>query len=286
MSKTDGKTAIFVFSGTGNTFMCAKFLQESVNALGGVASLSRIENGREDFSAEAANADTVVICYPVHAFNAPSNVVRFVKNLQKSDKNLYFLKTSGEPLKLNDNSSRSLKVRLVKKGYKYFGEYRIVMPYNMLFRHTDEMAAKMWAEAKKRISAAALDIMSLKFSRSKTPVSARILCGLCKIERFGMRLSGKFYKVKKDKCVRCKACLTNCPMRNIKLKNGKLRFGTRCIGCMRCSFNCPENAIKIGLLNFMKVNGRYNFDADSEKAKIGKFCNRSYREYFGEENKS
>ena len=284
--KTDnGRAAIFVFSGTGNTLMCAKFLQERL-AEGGVnASLHRIENGREDFSAIVDDADTVVVCYPVHAFNAPYNVVRFAKRLKNADKSLYFVKTSGEPLKLNDNSSRSLKRRLIKKGYLYRGEYHVVMPYNMIFRHSDEMAAKMWRTAQNKLSCAAAEIARKKAHKKKTPVSAFLISGVCKIERFGMRLSGKFYSVNKHKCIHCNDCIANCPVKNIRVKNGKFRFGTHCIGCMRCSFNCPQNAIRIGILNFMKVNGHYDFGADPDKAKIGKYCRRSYERYFNDENK-
>lgn len=32
-----------------------------------------------------------------------------------------------------------------KKRYEPYGEYHYVMPYNMIFRHTDEMAYRMKA---------------------------------------------------------------------------------------------------------------------------------------------
>ena len=276
--------AVFVFSGTGNTLKCAEYLCKELNSVGAKASLYKVESGREDFSEVIAATSVAVICYPVHGFNAPYNIVDFVKKWNRSDadssKSVYFLKTSGEPLKLNDNSSNALRKRLVKKGYRCLGEYHYVMPYNMIFRHSDEMAAKMWNTAKERIKIAAQEIAALKPRRKRTPVSAFLMSGICKIERFGMRLSGKFYKVDTAKCIRCEQCVSACPVHNVSVKGGKFKFGNHCFGCMRCSFNCPQNAIKIGLLNFMKVNGRYDFSADSKKAKIGKYCRKAYARYF------
>ncbi len=79
-------------------------------------------------------------------------------------------------------------------------------------------------------------------------------------------------------------CVKNCPVNNIKYENGKFKFGGNCLGCTRCSFNCPKDAFNFGILNFMKVNGKYDFNADSSKAVIGKYCKKSYERYFSENN--
>ena len=97
--------------------------------------------------------DRIVIGYPVHAFNAPQPVFDFIKRLPEccGERLVYLIKTSGEPLKLNDGSCAHVYDLLKKKGYKVAGEYHYVMPYNMIFRHSDGMAARMWQAAARRI---------------------------------------------------------------------------------------------------------------------------------------
>lgn len=71
------------------------------------------------------------------------------------------LKSSGEPLALNNVSSYKLVSILKGKGYDYFAEYHYVMPYNMIFRHDDAAAYKMWHTAKNLAPVEAREILSL-----------------------------------------------------------------------------------------------------------------------------
>ena len=271
------KIDIFVFSATGNTLKCAEELKNNLVALGAEATINRIENGEEKVESVG---DTVVIFYPVHGFKAPINVIRFSRSLPISTADAYVLKTSGEPLKINDDSSTRIAGNCKKKGYSYKGEFHFIMPYNMIFRHTDEMAAKMFQTAKSRIPAAAQTIFNGEENLKKISIKAKLVCGVVSIEHWGARFNGRFFRVKKDKCIGCMKCVKNCPTKNITYENGKFKFGGNCLLCTRCSFNCPTDAFRIGLMDFMRVNGRYNFNADASQATVGKYCRKSYLEYF------
>ena len=273
------KIDIFVFSGTGNTYKCAQELQKNLSNEGADAVVTRIENGTERV---AAVGDTVVVCYPVHGFNAPTNVIDFCKALPSSPADLYVMKTSGEPLSVNDDSSSRFVRVLAKKGYAYKGEFHFVMPYNMIFRHTDEMAAKMWQTAKARIPSAAKKMINGEEHDKKIPMKAKIVRSVVAIEHGGARFNGRFFRIKQDKCIKCMKCVNNCPTKNITYENGKFTFGGQCLLCTRCSFNCPTDAFRIGLMDFMRVNGKYDFNADPDQATIGKYCRRSYEKYFAE----
>ena len=51
-------------------------------------------------------------------------------------------------------------------------------------------------------------------------------------------------KVNKDKCLGCGACITMCPTKAIKFKDGKAEIDTdKCIKCGTCKDICPVNAI-------------------------------------------
>ena len=274
------KIDIYVFSATGNTMKCAKELEKNLTELGAEVRVCRIENGTEQVESVG---DTIVVCYPVHGFNAPTNVIEFSKNLPESTADAYILKTSGEPLSINDDSSLKVVKNFKKKGYFYNGEFHFIMPYNMIFRHTDEMAAKMWQTAQKRMPIAAKVVYNGEEYIKKIPAKAKLVRGIVSIEHWGARFNGRFFKVDTDKCVKCMQCVKNCPVQNITYKDGKFKFGGNCLLCTRCSFNCPTDAFKIGIMEFMHVNGKYNFNADPDKAEIGKYCHKAYTEYFAED---
>ena len=277
---------ICVFSGTGNTLKCAEYMKEKLTALGEECALTRVENGEERLE---VLPNTLVIGYPIHGFNMSYNMMNFVKGLpslkgetRDSAVKVYFLKSSGEPLHANDNSSRAAESILRRKGYDVKGEFHYVMPYNMIFRHTDAFAAKMYVAAKKRIDKDAEIVFRGEERRIRRGFVSKLMSGLCKIVRSGMRLSGRFFKVDGGKCLQCGQCARNCPVQNIKIEDGKFSFGKKCIGCMRCSFLCPTDAFRIGLMDFMRVNGKYDFSADPNEAEICSYCRKAYERYFRE----
>lgn len=265
------------FSGTGNTLKCAKALEASLAELGKEACFHEIADGSE-IPAER----NLVICYPVYGFNMPGVMKRFCQNVQDGSA-VWFMKTSGEPLRLNENSSFEMIRILKKKNCVIKGEFHYIMPYNMVFRHTDEMASKMWKTALERIPAAARIIAKGEGAPIRPPLYSKAVSALCRIEHRFYPMNGRLFRVDNNKCVRCMKCVNECPTKNIALADGKFRFGKNCIGCVRCSFSCPKDAIRIGLVNFMRVNGPYDFTRDPEKAVIGRYCRKAYQSYFSSE---
>lgn len=273
---------MYVFSGTGNTLRIAELMRDALQASVDAVTLIPFEDGTEGC---VSTADTIIICYPVHAFNAPGNIIRFCKNLPPGRSNLYFLKTQGEPLKSNNASSRELVHLVRRKGYRYRGEFRFVMPYNIMFRHSDEIASKMLETARRRMPDAARTVAEGKKHVLKRPLRARIVSRFFGFEHAAMRLNGRFYRVNAGRCTACLECVEHCPVGNIRFENGSFSFGKECVGCMRCAFRCRTDAIRIGLVDFMRVNGEYDFTKDPEKAVIGRYCHKAYKKYFGEEEK-
>lgn len=268
---------IYVFSGTGNTFKCAEALKDALADFGVSADLHDIGEG-----SVKPKAHDMILCYPVHGFNAPNAMLGFCRELPEGSGNIWFLKTSGEPLKLNDNSSSELIKILRRKGYSIKGEFHYIMPYNMIFRHSDEMATLMWKTANERIKDAAQQITKGEGIVPDPGLPAKLASGLCRIEHWFYPKNGRLFRVDANKCIRCMKCISDCPSDNIQYEDNEFRFGNNCCGCFRCSFNCPEDAMHIGLLDPMRVNGPYNFGRDPGKAKIGRYCRKAYRRYFTE----
>ena len=273
---------ICYFSGTGNTKKVVQEYVKNFENLGAKVSIFSMDDGelKQDVSA----FDYVGIAYPVHAFNAPSIVLDFAKTLKKlkleSKKPLFIIKTSGEPLALNNISSTKL-VSILKKNFVLKNEYHYCMPYNIIFRHTNNMAYKMWNTAQQVIPIDCQEILQDKVVKLGYFPCKHFLSWLFRIEHWGGRFNGKHYKVDEN-CKHCMACVNRCPTHNITIENGKFKFGKHCLMCMRCSFACPANAIKIGFFNGWKVNGAYNFDAysEDEEQTHKRYCKKSYEKYF------
>ena len=286
------KVLIIYFSGTGNTRKVAEKYAESFAELGHYAYLVSVDGFPRDkaltdeFFAKLAEADLVGFGYPVHAFNAPSVMLKLAKFLPKQpdEKRAFIFNTSGEPLRLNNISSIKFTHMLKRRKYTVFSEYHYCMPYNIIFRHTDEMAYRMWNTAEQLIP---LDVRDI--AQGTPHILKRVACGsfvawVMRCEHWGARLNGTQYKIKKE-CVHCQKCVNVCPTHNIKIdKNGNIRFGGNCLMCMRCAQLCPKDAIKTGWFNKWKVNGAYTFEKPqtSQQQKYNKMLTEAYDKYFAE----
>lgn len=279
------KIAIFYFSGTGNTEKVARKYGEYFGGAGNECTLFPLPlKAPADLSAY----DLVGFGYPIHSFNAPQIMLEFAKSLPKKKKTepkqrAFIFKSSGEPVKMSRVSSLKLIKILKKRGISVQNEYQYVMPYNMIFRHTDHMAFTMWETAKKLIPIDCEDILSGVPRKEKKMFMGGFLAWFLRCEHWGAHVIGIGYRATKD-CIGCGLCAKNCPAGNIKMKNGKPKFGGKCYICARCSFNCPKDCIKIGLLNGWRVNGAYSFkDGDpNEKNGHEKYCKKAYDRYFKE----
>ena len=240
--------------------------------------------GKDCEARDPNDFDRIVLGYPVHAFNAPPPVFEFIRRLPpcSGERLVYLVKTSGEPLRLNDGSCARVYDLLKKKGYTVAGEYHYVMPYNMIFRHSDKMAARMWQAARRRIPFEAKEMLDGKIKKLPKGIGKRAVSFVFRIEHPAMRLIGKGFRAT-DACIGCGLCARDCPQKNIAMANGKPVFGKNCVGCVRCSFRCPADAIRIGILDGWRINGSYSFDGEPAADKeICRYCGRAYRRYFAE----
>ena len=278
---------IYVFSGTGNTMRICSLYKEEFEKRGVDTTLYSV---RADMSAlpDPEAYDYVGFAYPIHAFNAPKIMLELAERIKAVlHKEFFILKSSGEPLKVNNVSSLRFVGILRKKGYELKSEYHYVMPYNMIFRHTDNEAVKMWKTAKALCPIEAREVLSGVHHKLPRVFLGRFVAWIFRIEQIAMRINGRFFRVKADKCILCHKCQTACPTGNISIdETGKFSFGKKCLMCTRCSFHCPTDAFKIGILNGWRINGAYPLDVTSDedapepKHRHGWYCKKSYARYF------
>lgn len=281
------RAILYFFSGTGNTKRICGLYKEAFEQCGVETTLYPVRASFDDLPDPAAY-DLVGFAYPIHAFNAPEIMLRLAHALPSlSHKEFFILKSSGEPLCINNISSLRFVRLLAKKGYVLHSEYHYVMPYNMIFRHTDSEAATMWRTAKALCAIEAREVLDGVVHRLPRVCLGRALAWVFRIEQVAMRVNGRYFRVKADRCVMCRKCEKECPVGNITIDAaGKFRFGGQCLMCTRCSFYCPTDAIRIGVLNGWRVNGAYPLDSEAAasapqpKHHHGWYCRRAYARYY------
>lgn len=270
-----------VFSGTGNTLKVSERLAEELRIYGVEADIYNVRAGAG--LPDISGYEMLLVGYPVHAFNAPASVLSFLKALPRAENTpAYVIRTSGEPLKLNDASGITPHRLLNKRGYEVKGEFSFVMPYNIIFRHSNQMAARMWQAAELRIKKAAAEIAVGQGEIAKINLFQRLIAFVLRIEHTAMPYIGRFFRTT-DACVGCGICAGECPQNNIKMQDGKPKFGKTCVGCMACSFVCPKDAVKIAILNKWRVNGKYSFEGKpATDDEVCDYCKKAYLQYFEE----
>lgn len=280
------KVAIFYFSGTGNTEKVVRKWKESSELFGVSIDLFKIEKDDFDFS-RISEYDKIGFAYPIHAFNAPENVWKYAKKFPKieNSKKVFVIMVSGEYMTINHSSSKKLLRILKRRNYVLESDYHYIMPYNMIFRHTEARATRMYETMNKLVP---IDVKEYLVDNKLHLIKKHHFVGwfifLLRIEQWFSGVNGRLFKVNKKKCIKCMKCVNNCPVKNIEYVNGKFKFHGNCLLCTRCSFNCPTDAFSIGILNSWRVNKPYSFKPVDyqEVDKHKRYCKKSYERYYKE----
>ena len=281
--KNDLKKAVIIcFSGTGNTLFLASLIKDRLEKESlYVAEIYSIESNKEII--DLTIYDLIIFSYPVYAFNTPIIFDKYLKKIKLlKNKKYYILKQSGEPLALNNSSSRYIKRKLRKNKITLNGEYHFLFPYNIHFRYSGELVKELYEASLKLLDIFIYDLKNNITSKIKSNPFIYLNSLIFKIQRLGGPINSYFYKIDYNKCVKCNKCMNNCPTNNIVKINDKYKFQNKCIMCLRCSFFCPKNAISIGMLENWKVNGEYDYNKIINDDNIkGNFLKNHQKGFYG-----
>ena len=255
------KSALLLyFSGTGNTEIVAKTLQQELITRQYATDLIRMEDvlkGKAAF--DASKYDLIGIGCQVIGFAAPSLVYQFIKTLPKTEaKRTFIFRTAGGVAPINYNASKPMIRKLKRKGYQVFYERIFSLSSNWISKFDDDVIVQLYDATCKKVALMADELDRNETRVLKTGFGQKMLmeCVMA-VTPMLFRLVGKDYAVN-NACTHCGLCVRNCPASNIVEKNGKIKFKLSCNCCLRCVYACPQNAIRLRAFSFFTVPSGYN----------------------------
>lgn len=247
---------ILYFSATGNIKYLAEQLADNLNLT--TDKVIAMEFTQPD---ELPKSDSLVIMFPIHAFDAPRNVKHFIRDMKAAENTKIALIASGAGrVKINFGTFIWIRKQLEKKGYSVILERILPMPPTIITTFKEEECRRVIASAKQEVAEIAEMVRTGTGELVDPGLTGKIMRHISAIEGIGARFLGLELHANK-KCTSCGICVQNCPAGNIRFnKKMKPRFGFKCLMCMRCIYKCPEKAISPWISRFVPIKGGYDIE--------------------------
>ena len=245
MESKFGKAHIVYFSGTGSTALSAQALAAALEKLGIQV---KDEELFRDSTPVIENDEILILMFPVYAADAPAPIKKWIKQLSKAkDAKACVISVSGGGEISPNTACRKRTIRQLKnKGYEVSGEYMLCMPSNFIEPTDEEAALKLINILPHKCNVIAQKIAGGLTVRKRVKPIDHVLLPLFSMEKLGSKIFGRKLSAD-DSCNACGLCAKKCPRGNIKMHEGKPKFGWECVICMRCVYLCPQRSIKSGM---------------------------------------
>ena len=204
-----------------------------------------------DDSYIATTTDLLIVLSPVYAFRLASIIEKWMRNLPevKGTYAAIISVSGGGEISPNTACRTSCKYFLKRKNYNLVYEKMLVMPSNFLLQAKQQLNFDLINILPQKVNKIIADIMSGKKNILHPKLQDRILAFFGKTEHFGASMFGVSIHASKA-CNQCGLCVRNCPKKNIRMKNGRPKFGFRCLWCLKCIYSCPRKALIPRILKF------------------------------------
>ena len=255
------KCLLIYYSGTGNSKYLTEKLCLRLEKKGIDVEVYRI-NPLKMERLELSKYDLIGVCYPIYGFNLPSKVHKFFKKQHfNPGQRVFVYKNSGETWRENDSSSLVLRKIFKRQKVVFENEYHFIMPYNIHFRYDEKLVKEMLTMDEKLMDIMVKEVLEGIPNIKKYTFHNNFFNRLFRLTYLGGPINVRFYRVDKNKCIKCGVCIKGCQMKNISFnKKGNIKFSHHCLMCMYCTLNCPRDAIKMGLFNSWRVNKPYHLE--------------------------
>jgi ferredoxin/flavodoxin len=230
-------TAIYYFTGTGNSLKIAKDLAAELSD----AELVHICKENMSLKNEK-NPGAIGFVFPVYARGLPHMVRDFAEKLDADADTYFFAVASYESS--SSVSFMQLNSILHRKGAKLSASFGMAMPDSMGFAwgsYPGSSVAGLLNSQKEKTMRIAQQI------KSRTKMEIELLSpnnpAMARYNTFLPNADDRNFWHSPD-CNGCETCVKICPAGNIILENSKPVWQHRCESCMACFHWCPEKAIE------------------------------------------
>lgn len=232
---------ILFFSGTGNSRYVArrlgKLLQDDVQSINQAL--------RQQQTGAYRSQKPYVVVSPVYAWQLPRLVRDFLLAARlEGSRQIYFILTCGSGA---GNAQGGVRALCRQKHLVLCGVAPVVMPENYIAMFPvpgPEESARIIQKAEPLIDRLAQCIRAgLPFPHHAAGPLGRLLSGPVNRLFYRFQVSARGFRVT-DACTGCGLCQRLCPLRNIRLEQGRPVWGERCTHCMACICACPAQAIE------------------------------------------
>ena len=243
------KLNAFYFTGTGNTRyvtlrLCKKLSSHYQTSAYDISAAS-------DFTSLLENVDCILLAFPIYGSSPPVPMRRFVYKYAQAFKNKEVIIVITQYFFSGDGAA-SLGRTVEKFGGKVTFAEHFNMPNNL--SDCKIFAVKNGAElegvlqkAEKRMERFAERIINGKpFRRGFNPLSHAVgYYSQRKFFRRGEEIKKTKLHIDSVKCIGCGLCEKQCPVKNIRVEQGKAVPQGNCALCYRCVNLCPKKAITL-----------------------------------------
>lgn len=232
-------------SGTGNTKHCIEKLLSLIDKDAKTVALESPEA-----NAAVRKYDRIFLGYPTQFSNSPMMVRDFIKKNHDvwKGKHVVCIATMGA----FSGDGAGCSARLLKKyGAIIDGGIHFHMPDsvcdNEALKKTWEQNHKIVVETDRKIEKVAEEIKNRKYPQEGLSIFSHVAGLLGQRLWFYSKTQDYSDKLKVDtlKCTGCGTCAQVCPMKNIKMCDGKPVPEGKCTMCYRCISLCPNQAITL-----------------------------------------
>lgn len=247
------RTLLFYFTGTGNSLHISRRIAARLGDVSVRPMVSLLSPSADHIFSEK----TVGFVFPTYFYALPDLVKKAIELCEFAENTYFFaVATSGGDA---GNALADLDTILRTKNSRLHYGIEIPLGDNSLAIQTPAL------EIQKRLADSdnlLAQLTQAVIARGTDTVFRRSAVATLKQNgvRFAMRHYYRFEDRKIDRaaCSHCGLCQRICPVNNIQIDKGEIRFGEHCAHCFSCINYCPNQAIQFGRLHPRKET-QYRF---------------------------
>lgn len=219
---------IFYFSSTGNSLYIAKRIKDKLD--GEIIYIPKYQGNGSEF-------DQIIIVSPIYSYGLPVHTYDFLLNVNHNTPIYIVLNYGGMA-----GGADYFTYNLAKdNGKNILGVYTLKMPENYTLTFT---VPSFYCNSTLKKAPKAVDkiISKIKSGEKSAPKKAKTHEDKYYLNKSNWHLIAHDFSANED-CIGCGKCVEVCPVQNISIEEGIVKFADKCVACLGCYHRCPQKAI-------------------------------------------